>query len=138
VSANAPCRPLGQNRAVVRKYSPQRDVLQTQSVSTNSAGCIALRNGELEFRVEFDGRRMHMTLFPSGSRSPQACTLQKNVAAVSANNDLKSSGFLIELPSGVQVEVCGVGYNDRTVEVRFNGEFYIVFAQDIELDSASN
>jgi hypothetical protein len=34
--------------------------------------------------------------------------------------------------------VCGVGYNDRTVEVRFDGEFYIVFAQDIELGSAGN
>jgi hypothetical protein len=79
-----------------------------------------------------------MTLFPSGSRSPQACTLQKNVAALRVSKDLKSSGFLIELPSGVQVEVCGVGYNDRTVEVRFDGEFYIIFAQDIELDSASN
>lgn len=76
-----------------------------------------------------------MTLFPSGSRSPQACTLQKNVAALRVSKNLKSSGFLMELPSGVQVEVCGVGYNDRTVEVRFNGEFYIVFAQDIEVDS---
>jgi hypothetical protein len=79
-----------------------------------------------------------MTLYPSGSRSPQACTLQKNVAATHVSKDLKSYGFLIEIPSGVQVEVCGVGYNDRTVEVRFDGEFYIVFAQDIELGSAGN
>ena len=76
-----------------------------------------------------------MTLFPSGSRSPQACTLQKNVAALRVSKNLKSSGFLMELPSGVQVEVCGIGYNQRTVEVRFEEEFYIVFAQDIEVDS---
>lgn len=79
-----------------------------------------------------------MTVLPSGSRLPQACTLQKNVAALRVSRDLKSSGFLVELPLGVQVEVCGAGYNDRTVEVRVDGEFYIVFTQDIELDSVNN
>lgn len=79
-----------------------------------------------------------MYLFSSGPRLSKSCRLQRNVAALRVSTDPKSFGFLVELPVGVHVEVCGVGYNDRTVEVRLDDESYIVFAQDIEPDSIGN
>ena len=37
-----------------------------------------------------------------------------------------------ELPEGATVEVCGYGYNERTAKVRVNGQYYLVFLQDID------
>lgn len=41
-------------------------------------------------------------------------------------------GLLAQLGSGTTAEVCGPGFNDRTVRVRANGQIYFVFLQDIE------
>lgn len=40
-------------------------------------------------------------------------------------------GLLTQLPSGTSGHVCGPGFNERTVKVRVNGQFYFVFLQDI-------
>jgi hypothetical protein len=41
-------------------------------------------------------------------------------------------GLLSQLGPGVILEICGDGFDDRTVMVRSNGECYVVFSQDIE------
>ena len=41
-------------------------------------------------------------------------------------------GLLAQLASGTTAEICGPGFNDRTVKVRAHGQSYFVFLQDIE------
>ena len=41
-------------------------------------------------------------------------------------------GLLAQLGSGTTAEVCGPGFNERTVRIRANGQTYFVFLQDIE------
>lgn len=40
-------------------------------------------------------------------------------------------GQLETLPAGATVEVCGAGYNEKTVKVRCQGEFFFVFEGDL-------
>jgi hypothetical protein len=41
-------------------------------------------------------------------------------------------GLFSKLGPGTIVEGCGNGFNDRTVKVRANGQFYFVFLEDLE------
>jgi hypothetical protein len=45
-------------------------------------------------------------------------------------------GLLTQLPSGTTGYVCGPGFNERTVKVRVNGQYYFVFLQDIQVPEA--
>jgi hypothetical protein len=76
-----------------------------------------------------------MHSFLSGSALPSAYTLPRKVAALYIGQNSRSSGYLAELPQGAQVELCGSGYNERTLKIRLHGEYYIAFAQDLELDT---
>ena len=40
-------------------------------------------------------------------------------------------GAVTQLPSSTRVEVCGSGFNERTVKIRSNGHYYFVFRQDL-------
>lgn len=40
-------------------------------------------------------------------------------------------GEFLQLDLGVRVDYCGDGYNERTVKIHCNGEFYFVFRQDL-------
>lgn len=40
-------------------------------------------------------------------------------------------GLMCQFPSGTQVELCGDGYSERTVKVRYKDNFYFVFRNDI-------
>jgi hypothetical protein len=42
----------------------------------------------------------------------------------------------MQLPRGATLEVCGDGFNERTVKVRTNNRYYFVFRQDIEAPRA--
>jgi hypothetical protein len=42
-------------------------------------------------------------------------------------------GRVSQLRAGSFLEVCGEGYDARTVKVRCSGSFYFVFLQDIEV-----
>lgn len=44
--------------------------------------------------------------------------------------DMKLGG-LIQIEAGTLLEICGEGYNERTVKVRAGKEFFCVFRQDI-------
>lgn len=41
-------------------------------------------------------------------------------------------GTIVQLPEGTQVEVCGEGFNERTVKVSYQGGFYFIFLEDVE------
>jgi hypothetical protein len=41
-------------------------------------------------------------------------------------------GNVVQLHPGSVLELCGDGYNDRTVKVRSAGSFYFVFLQDLQ------
>jgi hypothetical protein len=42
-------------------------------------------------------------------------------------------GPVLNLPEGAELEACGSGFNDRTLKVRYEGSFYFVFLEDLEL-----
>jgi hypothetical protein len=47
-------------------------------------------------------------------------------------------GLLSQLGPGVTVEICGNGFDDRTVKVRTaNQQYYFVFFQDLTLQKAA-
>ena len=61
--------------------------------------------------------------------------LRKPICAiqlVSTENGDQRLGLLTQLGSGTSAEVCGSGFNERTVKVHANGRYYFVFLQDIE------
>jgi hypothetical protein len=41
-------------------------------------------------------------------------------------------GMLAPIPEGAELEVCGTGFNNRTVKARWRDRFYFVFLQDIQ------
>ena len=45
-------------------------------------------------------------------------------------------GTIVKLPEGADVDVCGEGFNDRTKKVCWQGGFYYIFAEDLELKDA--
>jgi hypothetical protein len=61
-------------------------------------------------------------------------TLQKNTVA------FESSGPLIELPSGMELELVGQGLVDSMVKVRANKTLYFVFLRDLDysIDDAAS
>ena len=46
------------------------------------------------------------------------------------NGDVRL-GAISEIPAGGELEICGPGFNGRTVKARYKDSFYFVFMQDI-------
>jgi hypothetical protein len=46
-------------------------------------------------------------------------------------NGTPKLGLICQLPPGARVELCGDGYSDRTVKVRYRDNLYFVFRNDI-------
>jgi hypothetical protein len=42
-------------------------------------------------------------------------------------------GPLTQLHVGTTVEICGEGYNERTLKVRMNGDYFFIFSQDLDV-----
>jgi hypothetical protein len=54
------------------------------------------------------------------------------VIRVAANgSDRRFAGYS-ELPKGAEVDVCGEGFNERSVTVRWHGQLFFVYRQDLE------
>ena len=65
---------------------------------------------------------------------------QRNISAIRIErmeNGSARLGALSEIPSGVQIEVCGAGFNDRTVKARYAEDFFFVYLQDIDTPVSS-
>jgi hypothetical protein len=76
------------------------------------------------------------TLFiPNGTEAGKRVQLFKSISAVQLvrkDNGGAKLGSLLQLRRGTLVECCGDGFNDRTIKIRANGEYYFVFLQDIK------
>ncbi len=51
---------------------------------------------------------------------------------ISIDNGLARWGPVVRLPQGSEISDFSKGFDDETLQVRFNGCFYIIFKQDIE------
>ena len=61
--------------------------------------------------------------------------LSKDISALAIEADEHRDhryGLIEHLPNGASVTLIGGGFNDRTVKVRCNDNYYFVFLQDIE------
>ncbi len=75
----------------------------------------------------------------AGELSPERAvstvyTLSKPIAAIKfsfSESGETRTGLITQLPKDAAVELCGAGFNDRTVAVRWQGGFYFVFLQDV-------
>ena len=62
-------------------------------------------------------------------------TLLKNIAAIElrpAEDGKPSLSAITQLPRDSELQMCGPGFNPRTVKVRSSGQLYFVFLQDLE------
>jgi hypothetical protein len=62
-------------------------------------------------------------------------TLPKKVVAMQIScprDGTTGSGVFSELPEGAQIFVFGDGFNSRTVKIKWQSQFYLVFMQDIQ------
>jgi hypothetical protein len=65
----------------------------------------------------------------------RAVTLSRRISAIQLvrNDDgTVKLGLLGQLSAGTQITLCGEGFNERTVKVCTHGQYYFVFAQDLE------
>ena len=65
-------------------------------------------------------------------------SLSKTISAIQlvrSDSGAPRLGLLTQLGSGVTVERCGEGFNERTLMVRASGQYYFVFSQDLELQA---
>jgi len=77
-----------------------------------------------------------MSLPVSDAQFPtKSSKLPKNIAVIRlVGNEERGLHFggVSELPEGAEVDLCGEGFNERTVKVQWHGEFFFVFLQDLE------
>ena len=74
---------------------------------------------------------------PTEKTVSRLCTLARRIPAISLENTTDQNGrngklgMILQLPAESDVEVCGDGFNSRTVKVCHNGLYYFVFAEDL-------
>jgi hypothetical protein len=77
---------------------------------------------------------------PEDRSSPQEnYTLSRKIAAIQlvpTGDGGATLGVVSQLLPGAHLHLCGNGFNERTVKVRCESGFYIVFLQDIAADRA--
>jgi hypothetical protein len=64
----------------------------------------------------------------------ETLTLSKEISAlelISTNNGARS-GKITPVPKGACLQVCGYGFNERTIQVHWEGRICYVFLQDVE------
>jgi len=76
------------------------------------------------------------TIFtPEDIHATKSYTLSKNISAiqlvVDKNGDTRL-GLISQLARGSRIDVCGDGFNDRTIKVRMGNAFFFAFLQDLE------
>jgi hypothetical protein len=91
------------------------------------------------FRVRFMPFRI---VTPSTFSNPPLAmqiTVSRNIAAIQierAEDGQEKLGVISQLPQGAALDICGEGFNSRTVKVGWRGQHYFVFIQDLR-DQAS-
>lgn len=73
--------------------------------------------------------------FLEHAAAPKVFALSKPIAAINfhvTETGETRTGLITQLPKDAAVEVCGEGFNERTIAVRWADSLYFVFLQDIE------
>ncbi len=74
---------------------------------------------------------------PTDQVANRLCTLGRRVPAIvlersgDGKNGREKLGLILHLAAGSDVEICGDGFNSRTVKVCQNGLYYFIFAEDL-------
>ncbi len=71
-----------------------------------------------------------------GVSAPKARILPNKISGIQLLTTADAPGrvgIITQLPQSAQLEVCGEGFDDRTVKVRWLNSFYFVFRQDLEI-----
>lgn len=72
---------------------------------------------------------------PDLNKHGERVWLSKSISAIQlvpAEEGGAKFGLLSHLGPGVAVEICGNGFDERTVKVRAHSHYYFVFWQDLE------
>jgi hypothetical protein len=67
---------------------------------------------------------------PTQPQSATLCAMQANADS----HGLCKMGLLTQITPNFPIEVCGEGFNEKTVRVRVKGQFYFVFREDLRVD----
>lgn len=54
------------------------------------------------------------------------------IPVISSPEGPANMGTILQLPEGLRIEVCGQGFNERTVKVRTEGGYFFIFLDDID------
>jgi hypothetical protein len=72
----------------------------------------------------------------TGDLQERCFHLRNDIAAIqlldSENAEEAKLGMITQLPAGAVLHVCGPGFNERTLKVRWAEGMYFVFLQDVE------
>lgn len=63
--------------------------------------------------------------------------LARNISAIEltpSTGGQSRLGPVQQLPNGSLLDVCGDGFNERTVKIRSNGKYYFVFRSDLGMN----
>ncbi len=72
---------------------------------------------------------------PDPVPSRQTFTLLRRISAIQLTRVDKHRGKLgniVQLQPGTHLNLCGEGYNEKTVKVQVEGQFYFVFLEDLK------
>jgi hypothetical protein len=63
--------------------------------------------------------------------------LQKDISVLEIVPDASDArlGQLVALPKGARLEICGSGFNHRSVKAHYEGRFFFVYLLDIDSPS---
>ena len=77
----------------------------------------------------------HPFSIPKCDAVEQTVRLEKDISAIElepGENGEAKLGRITPLLRGTKLDICGAGFNDRTVRARAYGRYYFIFRQDIE------
>ena len=77
-------------------------------------------------------------LYAPKTRTPAPShLLARNISAIELTTGTGGQsrlGPVQQLPNGSLLDVCGDGFNERTVKIRSNGKYYFVFRSDLGIN----
>ncbi len=72
---------------------------------------------------------------PGAHEASLSHSLARNISAIeliAAESGKPRLGPVLQLPNGSLLDVCGDGFNERTIKIRSNGKYYFVFRSDLD------
>ncbi len=77
---------------------------------------------------------IHLPSLPESVLRQRTFTVSKEISALELRPDSSGSysGGITPVPKGACLKVCGQGFNERTIQVRWDGRLCFVFLQDVE------